>query len=119
MLNPEVDRVGIALVANRGVLYATADYSHGVQELSASQVEARVAELIRLSGVAILADPGRAPRMLAMESGMPRLAVRSQPRIRHALAGFGLDPASQSVGGSPGLRAISAGGCWQLSGPSA
>ncbi len=79
MLNPQVDRVGIALVANRGVLYATADYSHGVQELSVSQVEAQVVELIRLSGVVVLADPAAARAACVMESGIPRLASASQP----------------------------------------
>src|SRR5579862_8348707 len=44
MLNPEVDSVGIAVVASRGVLYATADYSRGVQALTQAQVESRFAE---------------------------------------------------------------------------
>ena len=47
MLNPEVDRVGIAVVASRGVLYATADYARGVQALSQTEIEKLVAELIR------------------------------------------------------------------------
>ena len=34
LLNPEVDRVGIAVVASRGVLYAVADYARAVQSLS-------------------------------------------------------------------------------------
>jgi len=33
LLNPEVDRVGVAVVASRGVLYAVADYEHGVESL--------------------------------------------------------------------------------------
>jgi hypothetical protein len=56
MLNPEVDRVGIAVVASRGVLYATADFSRGVQKLSDIQVEAKVAALIASSGVKLLLD---------------------------------------------------------------
>ena len=54
LLSPEVDHVGIAVVYARGVLYAVADYSAAVQNLSPAQVEARVAALIRVSGVAIL-----------------------------------------------------------------
>ena len=54
MLNPDVDRVGIAVVASRGVLYAAADYARGVASAIATQVEERVAALIRPSGVTIL-----------------------------------------------------------------
>ena len=34
LLNPEVDRVGMAVVASRGVLYAVADYERAVQVLT-------------------------------------------------------------------------------------
>jgi len=79
LLNPEVDRVGIAIVASRGVLYATADYGRGVQDLSASQIEARVAALIRPSGLTIVANPAIAREACAMVSGMPRTADGSMP----------------------------------------
>ena len=48
LLSPEVDHVGIAVVYSRGVLYAVADFSAAVQNLSPVQVEARVAALIRV-----------------------------------------------------------------------
>jgi hypothetical protein len=79
LLNPQVDRVGVAIVASRGVLYAVADYSRAVQSLSASQIESRIAGLIRVSGVAIVADPGTARAACAMDNGMPRSAVEPQP----------------------------------------
>ena len=60
LLNPEIDRVGIAVVAARGVLYATADYGRGVQAFTVLQVEARVASLIRVSGVTILTNNAQA-----------------------------------------------------------
>ena len=60
LLSPEVDRVGIAVVYARGELYAVADYSAAVQPLSPTQVEARVASLVRAGGVSVLADPTRA-----------------------------------------------------------
>jgi hypothetical protein len=72
MLNPEVDRVGIAVVASRGVIYATADYAHGVQQLSQMQVEERVAGLIRPGGVTILPNPALAREACSMDSGVPR-----------------------------------------------
>ncbi len=72
LLSPEVDHVGIAVVAARGVLYAVADYSRAVQSLSPAQVEARVAELIRPSGVTVLANPSLARAACQMNDGMPR-----------------------------------------------
>jgi hypothetical protein len=81
LLSPEVDRVGIAVVASRGVLYAVADYSHGVLALSAPQIEARVAALIRPSGVKILGNPALARAACATNSGMPRAAAGQQPRF--------------------------------------
>ncbi len=81
LLSPDVDRVGIAVLASRGVLYAVADYSQGVPALSASQVEARVAGLMRVSGVSILANPAQARAACAMDSGVPRSAGGPQPRF--------------------------------------
>jgi hypothetical protein len=81
LLSPDVDRVGIAVVAARGVLYAVADYSRAVEQLSATQVEARVAALIRVSGVAILRDPSLARQACATDEGMPRAAGGEMPRF--------------------------------------
>ncbi len=57
LLNPDVDHVGVAVVYARGEVYAVADYSADVENLSPAQVEAHVAALLRANGVAILADP--------------------------------------------------------------
>ncbi len=81
LLSPDVDRVGIAVVPARGVLYAVADYSRAVQQLSAAQVEARVAALIRVSGVAILRDSGLARAACATDDGMPQSAGGAMPRF--------------------------------------
>lgn len=75
MLNPEVNRVGIAVVASRGVLYATADFSRGVQKLSDVQVEAKVAALIAPSGVKILSDHSIARVACTADRGLPRSAT--------------------------------------------
>jgi hypothetical protein len=72
LLNPEVDRVGVAVVASRGVLYAVADYARDVQELSPAQLEARVAQMIRPSGVAIVNNTATARAACQMDSGVPR-----------------------------------------------
>ncbi|HEV2215650.1 MAG TPA: CAP domain-containing protein [Terracidiphilus sp.] len=79
LLNPEVNRVGIAVVASRGVLYAVADYSQVVQSLTAIQVESRVAALIRQSGLSILADPSLARAACATNEGVPRSPNSPQP----------------------------------------
>ncbi len=71
LLNPEIDHIGVAVVESRGVLYAVADYSRAVQSLAASQVEARVAELIKVSGVSILSDSSLARRACATDEGVP------------------------------------------------
>ncbi|MDE3187162.1 MAG: CAP domain-containing protein [Acidobacteriota bacterium] len=71
LLNPEVNRVGIAVVAIRGVLYAAADYSRNVVALSRAQVEARVAQMLRPSGVPVLADPSQARAACVTDQGIP------------------------------------------------
>jgi Cysteine-rich secretory protein family len=72
LLSPQVDRVGVAVIAARGVLYAVADYSHGVESLGSSQIEARVGELVRKNGAVTLRDPAAARQACAMDSGVPR-----------------------------------------------
>lgn len=72
LLSPNVDHVGIAVVAARGVLYAVADYSRAVANLSPAQVEARVAALIRPSGVAVLSDAPVARAACRADQGAPR-----------------------------------------------
>ena len=53
--------------------------ARAVQQLSAPQVEARVAALIRVSGVAILGDPRLARAACATDEGMPRSAGGQTP----------------------------------------
>ncbi len=77
LLSADVDRVGIAVIASRGVLYAVADYSHAVESLGGNQAEARVAALIRRSGLSILGNPSVAREACEMDSGVPRSASPS------------------------------------------
>ncbi|HWA96609.1 MAG TPA: CAP domain-containing protein [Terracidiphilus sp.] len=71
LLNPEVNRVGIAVVRARGVLYATADYSQAVQQLSRTEIERRVEDLIRVSGISIYHGEAAARAACMTNSGMP------------------------------------------------
>jgi hypothetical protein len=72
LMNPDVNRIGVAVVESRGVLYAVADYSRVVQSLTASQVEARVVGLIKERGVSIVADASAARRACGSDSGVPQ-----------------------------------------------
>lgn len=67
LLNPSVNRVGTAIVAANGTLYAVADFSRAVMVLTPSQVEAQVGNLIQVSGVKVLADDAQARRACASE----------------------------------------------------
>jgi hypothetical protein len=57
LLSPDVDRVGVAVVASRGVLYAVADYERSVPVLTQTQVEASIAELLRSRGMDLTGNP--------------------------------------------------------------
>jgi hypothetical protein len=96
LLSPEVDHVGIAVIAARGVLYAVADYSRAVERLSSAQVEARVASLIRPSGVALLGDPTAARTACRMDSGAPSTAG-PPPRFIMRWQSGGLDQLPQQL----------------------
>jgi hypothetical protein len=56
LLNPQMDRIGVAVIASRGKLYAVADLERAVPFLTQSQVEAAIAGLLRHSGITVLRD---------------------------------------------------------------
>jgi hypothetical protein len=57
LLSPNVDRVGLAVVARGRTLYAVADYSRAVPVLTQAQVEGSVGAQLRAKGMAIAGDP--------------------------------------------------------------
>ena len=116
LLSPDVDHVGVAVVAARGVLYAVADYSRAVQQLSAAQVEARVAALIRVSGVAILGDPSVARAACTTDEGMPRAAGGMQPRFIMRWQDADLTRLPQALVEKLGIGKLSPGSGGQLPG---
>jgi hypothetical protein len=79
LLNRDIDRVGIAVIAAHGVLYAAADYERGVVVMSQAQVEASIASLISVSGVAVSSDPRAARASCAVERGVPASDGNGQP----------------------------------------
>ena len=81
LLNSEVNRVGIAVVAGRNGLYAVADYAKDVQVMTAAQVEAAIARLLRSKGIGILAENSTARAACVQDHGMPRGKAGEQPRF--------------------------------------
>lgn len=79
LLNPQVDHVGVAVVAGRNGLYAVADYERAVPVLSQTQIETQVASL--LHGVTIQLDPALARSACATEGDLPRPASGPRPRF--------------------------------------
>jgi uncharacterized protein YkwD len=83
LLNPQVDHVGVSVVAGRDSLYAVADYERAVPVLTQSQQESEVAGLVKANGIAILPDHTQARTACAAKGTLPRPA--SGPRPRFAL----------------------------------
>jgi uncharacterized protein YkwD len=83
LLNPDVDRVGVAVVASQGVIFAVADYARAVPVLSPAEVEAAVASLIHAEGVGIHRDPADARAACLLEEGVP--APPPDPRPRYVM----------------------------------
>lgn len=79
LLNRQVDRVGIAVIAHEGALYAVADFVRGVQAFSAVQAENEVAGLMRMSGIRVLTGTEDARAACAMEHGLPARLHGGQP----------------------------------------
>jgi uncharacterized protein YkwD len=81
LMNPDVDRVGIAVVAGRYGLYAVADYERAVPVLTQSEVEDSISGLLQASGVNLLPDAAPARAACATDSGMPHSSSGPQPRF--------------------------------------
>jgi hypothetical protein len=76
LLNPAVDRVGVALVASRGTLYAVADYERAVSVLTQTQIESSIARLLQGRGIKMLNNAEDARSYCALERAAP---LKSQP----------------------------------------
>jgi hypothetical protein len=81
LLNPQVNRVGMAVVRAEGVFFAVADYARSAAVLTPAQVEAAVAALIRPSGVTIMKDPSAARAACVLDHGLPRSFSGPQPEF--------------------------------------
>jgi len=79
LLNPEVDHIGVAVVAGRNGLYAVADYERAVPVLMQTQVESRFAAMLQEAGVEILPDTALAREACATDDGIPKPASGPKP----------------------------------------
>lgn len=68
LLNAKIDRIGVALVSSRGVLYAVADYAQGVASMTVADVEASVGKVVAAKGMTLLSDTAAARQYCAQES---------------------------------------------------
>jgi uncharacterized protein YkwD len=74
LLNPEVDRVGIAVVATKGWTYAVENFAQVVPVMSQNQVEAAIANLMQRNGITVQATSTGTRAACALDSGMPVLS---------------------------------------------
>jgi hypothetical protein len=80
LLNPDVDRIGVAVVAGRRGLYAVADYARNVPQLTQTQVEAKVADMVQGKGVVVGRSSNAARQACLSDRGVPETesGVRSR-----------------------------------------
>jgi hypothetical protein len=73
MLSPEVDHVGIAVVAHRGNLYAVSDFSRATSSYTPEKAEAQITALIRSAGngIRFRTDATDARRACEMDRDLP------------------------------------------------
>ena len=81
LLNSDIDHVGIAVVAAKGVLFAVADYARAVPVLTQSQVEAHIGSLLRAQGLALLRDNKNARAACRLDKGLPSVTGANSPQF--------------------------------------
>jgi Cysteine-rich secretory protein family len=81
LLNPEINRIGVAVVSAQGVLFAVADYARAVPVLAPSQVEDTVARLLRERRVAVRRDTSGARAACRLDHGLPSMSGEDTPQF--------------------------------------
>jgi hypothetical protein len=81
MLSPEVDHIGIAVIAHHGNLYAVTDFTRATSSYTPEQAEAQITSLIRAAGTSIRfrTDPTDARRACAEDHGLPQKLSGGDP----------------------------------------
>jgi hypothetical protein len=82
LLNPKIDRIGVALVPSKGVLYAVADYAVGVATMGPEDVEVKVGKVLQDKGVTLVTDHSAARAYCAQEATSDTSAANAmKPRF--------------------------------------
>jgi uncharacterized protein YkwD len=81
LLNPEVDRAGVAVVMRGNAMYAVADFGRAVSVRTPEQVEATVANLMRANGVAVHGNSAGARLACAADHGLPASLDHRRPEF--------------------------------------
>lgn len=84
LMNPQIDRVGLAIVTSGSTLYAVADVERAVAVLTQTQVEAAIADLLHRNGITILrdsADTASARAICATDKPVSRNEEGRHPRF--------------------------------------
>jgi len=81
LLNPAVNRVGVAVVAQGNMFYAVEDFARAVPVLSREQVEAAVANLVEGTGVAAHGNSPGARLACAQDNGLPASLDNRRPEF--------------------------------------
>jgi uncharacterized protein YkwD len=81
LLNPAVDRVGVAVVARGNMLYAVTDFERAVSVLTPDQVEAAVANLVKAAGIAAHSNSTGARVACAQDHGLPASLDNRRPEF--------------------------------------
>ena len=81
LLSPEINHVGIAVIAHHGNLYAVADYARATSSYTPEQAEAQIASLIRSAsaGIRLRTDPADARNACALDRGLPSKLAGGDP----------------------------------------
>lgn len=79
LMSPQLDHIGVAVIASAGVLYAVADLDHAVRILTQTQVEAAIADLLRRSGIRVLRDASAARAACATDRELSRADTGRHP----------------------------------------
>jgi uncharacterized protein YkwD len=81
LLNPEVNRAGVAVVPGGNLLYAVVDFGRVVSVLTADQVESAVTALLHAKGIAAHGQSAVARQACAQDSGMPATLGDRRPEF--------------------------------------
>jgi uncharacterized protein YkwD len=72
LLNPQMDRIGVAVIASDGDHYVVAEFERAVPVLTQAQVEATIGGLLRRSGITVLHDAAAARAVCATDRPLSR-----------------------------------------------